>query len=995
VTVVHEVGESAVEDPFFPRWLSGPTGTMTDVAPFTTRDRPPLVGREDELQLLLDAVHAAREGRPAAVLLGGDAGVGKTRLLAQVVDDAPRPLILARGGCVDLGDVGLPYLPFVEVLGDLVREVPSVADLPGLSPLLPGGSAMHDEVGRLQLFEAVAGALRLAGEQAPVVLVLEDLHWADASSRELLRFLLTRLREERVAVLASYRADDLHRRHPLVPLVAELSRLAGVEHVQLQRLTDDAVQRHVRALGSLSDELVTAVVERAEGNAYFAEELAQAALETGRGDLPNRLTDVLLARVSRLSEAALSVVRIAAVAGRRVEHELLAAASAEKGLELDDALREAISAHVLVVGEGSAAGAYAFRHALLQETVYDDLLPGERVRLHGLLARVLAGSSSSGELALHRDRSGDLAGALAAYLEAGDAAMGAGAPHEALAYRERALALVEAGAWPDVTVQDRADLFRAAAKAAKLAGDWNRAIAHAQARVAVARELDVAQLNTAQQMLVSHLLDGDREDEATREATEARALAKKIGDPELLAGAEALYARALWNVLDRDDEVREAAEAAYEAALASGVTDVQADALTTLGALDEATGDRTAALERFRQAQEVAIQGGHVMTELRARYNVVANAFYAGDLPTALVDIEDGVQRAFALGLGWSPYGFTLRLLRAVVLYTVGDFAGSIEAATSGTADTVDTARESLIGVGLYAAIARGDEGAVAHAQRVSAVPGVDTITLLVAAGAGSDGLRMAGRADTAVAMAEHGARKIFASWGEWSLGGIWLAAHGIAALADVAAAARDRHDQAAADAAVAKATQWEQVAQETARRGRPRGGQLGPEGRAWLLRCSAELTRVQGHSDPAAWRAVVAQFDYGYVYEVARARFRLAEALLPGGERSEAEQELRAAYDVALRLGALPLQREIAALARRARLDLPGVRREAGPSALTPREVEVLRLVAAGLTNRQVGTQLFMSEKTASVHVSRILAKLQVSGRAEAAARAAQLGLL
>jgi DNA-binding CsgD family transcriptional regulator len=975
--------------------LSVPTGTMADVAPFTTRDRPPLVGREDELQLLLGAVHAAGEGRPAAVLLGGDAGVGKTRLLAQGVSDAPRPQNLVRGGCVDLGDVGLPYLPFVEALADLAREIPAVADLPGLGPLLPGGSAMHDEVGRLQLFEAVAGALRLAAGEAPVVVVLEDLHWADASSRELLRFLLTRLRDERVVVLASYRADDLHRRHPLVPLVAELSRLAGVEHVLLRPLPDDAVRRHVSALGALPPDLVELVVDRAEGNAYFAEELAQAALETGRRDLPNRLADVLLTRLSRLSEAALGVVRVGAVAGRQGEHELGAAAGAELGLGLDDALREAVSAHILLVGEGGTAGAYSFRHALLQETVYDDLLPGERVRLHGLLARVLDGSSSPGELALHRERSGDRAGALSAYLEAGDAAMGAGAPREALAYRERALAIVEGGAVTEFTARDRGDLLQAAAKAGKLAGDWNRAIGHARARVALARELDEWELADAFRVLASHLLLGDLEEEAIRAATEARTLAKKTGDRELVAEAEALYARALWSDLDRDAEVREAAEAAYDAALASGLTDVQADALITLGGLDEATGDRDGALARFREARDVAVQGEHLMTELRARYNVAAQAFYAGDLTTALRDVEEGVERAMDLSLAWSPYGYALRTLQTVVRYTVGDFAGATEAATSCTADAADVARESLLGLGLYAAVARGDEGAVAQARRVSEVPGVDTMTLLVAAGAGADGLRMAGDAAAAAATAEHGARRVAETWGEWSLGGIWLAAQGIAALADVATSARERHDDRAADEALAKATRWEQVAQETARRGRPRGGRLGPEGRAWLLRTTAELSRAKGASDVALWRAVVAEFDYGYDYEVARSRYRLAEALLQAGERPEAEQELRAAHETASRLGARPLQAEIALLARRGRLDLPGVRREAGPSALTPREVEVLRLVAAGLTNRQVGAQLFMSEKTASVHVSRIIAKLEVSGRAEAAARAAQLGLL
>jgi DNA-binding CsgD family transcriptional regulator len=972
---------------------------MADVAPFTSRDRPPLVGREDELQLLLGAVRAAGEGRPAAVLLGGDAGVGKTRLLVQVAEEAQAeassaPLTLVRGGCVDLGDVGLPYLPFVEALADLVRECPAVADLPGLGPLLPGGSAMHDEVGRLQLFEAVVGALRLASEQAPVLMVLEDLHWADASSRELLRYLLTRLRDERVAVLASYRADDLHRRHPLVPLVAELSRLAGVEHVLLRPLPDDAVRRHVRGLGELPADLVDLVVDRAEGNAYFAEELAQAALETGRRDLPTRLADVLLSRLSRLSEAALSVVRVAAVAGRKVEHELLAAACAEQGLELDDALREAVSAHILLVSEGGTAGAYSFRHALLQETVYDDLLPGERVRLHGLLARVLDGSSP-GELALHRERSGDLSGALSAYLEAGDAAMGAGAPHEALAFRERALALREAGARPGITTAERVEILRATAKAAKIAGDWGRAIGHARARVTAAADLGDAELATAQQMLVSHLLDGDREDEALVVATEARTLAKKTADPELVAGAEALYARALWHDLDRDEEVREAAEAAYEAALAGGVTDVQADALITLGGLEEARGDRASALERFRQARDVAAEGGHLMTELRARFNVAAQAFYAGDLATALHDIEDGVQRALGLGLAWSPYGYALRSLQTIVRYAVGDFAGATEAATTCATGAAEVVKESLLGLGLYAAVARGDAGVGAEATRVMGVPGVDTMTFFAAAGTGADALRMAGDARGAVELAERGARTLNETWGEWSLGGIWLAAQGIAALADVAVAARERNDSRTADEAVAKATRWEEVAQETARRGRPRGGELGPEGRAWLLRTTAELSRARGASDVDLWRRVVAEFDYGYVYEVARSRFRLAEALLSAGQRVEAEDELRSAHETAVRLGARPLEAEVVALARRGRLDLPGVRREAGPSALTPREVEVLRLVAAGLTNRQVGAQLFMSEKTASVHVSRILAKLGASGRAEAAARAAQLGLL
>ncbi|MCU1603064.1 MAG: transcriptional regulator, LuxR family, partial [Frankiales bacterium] len=282
--------------------LTDRAGTMPDMAVFSTEDRPPLVGRDDELQLLLDAVAASREGRPAVVLLGGDAGVGKTRLLNQVVAEVPAGTVVLRGGCVDLGDVGLPYLPFVEVFDDLARQLPAAVDVPGLAPLLPGAAGVGGDLVRLQLFEAVVTALRAVEE--PVVVVLEDLHWADASSRELLRFLVTRLRDERVAVLASYRADDLHRRHPLVPLVAELGRLGGVEHVQLRPLADDAVERHLTALVDLPADVLDAVVRRAEGNAYFAEELALAAVDTGE-DLPTRLSEVLLARLDKLDPSTL------------------------------------------------------------------------------------------------------------------------------------------------------------------------------------------------------------------------------------------------------------------------------------------------------------------------------------------------------------------------------------------------------------------------------------------------------------------------------------------------------------------------------------------------------------------------------------------------------------------------------------------------------------------------------------------------------------------
>jgi DNA-binding CsgD family transcriptional regulator len=959
------------------------------MAAFNLENRPPLVGRDDELQLLLDAVVASRDGRPAVVLLGGDAGVGKTRLLAQLVADAPAGTTVLRGGCVDLGDVGLPYLPFVEVFADLARQLPAVLTVPGLEPLLPGSSAQGGELVRLRLFEAVVSALRAAGEQAPLVLVLEDLHWADASSRELLRFLVTRLRDERVALLASYRADDLHRRHPLTPLLGELGRLAGVEHVQLKPLDDEAISRHLRALVELPAEVLQAVVRRAEGNAYFAEELALAAVDTGE-DLPTRLSEVLLGRLDRLAPETLALVRLAAVAGRRVDHALLAAAGTAVAIGTDDALREAVAAHVLTVVHETS---FSFRHALMQETVYDDLLPGERVRLHGVLADVLsARAGDAGELAHHKRRSGDLAGAFVDYLRAADAAMADGAPHEALGFREHALALAASPA-VEVSLDDRVTLVEQTARAAGLTGEWQRAIALAREAVDLADGLDLARQSQAHRKLAMHLAEGDREAESVIEAERARELALASGDVATIARGHSMFAQSVMTSTDRDDEVEVAAALALDSAVAVGLADVQADALVTQGRLAESAGDRARAIELFRRARDLARGAGHLSQELRAAFNVAAHSFYGGDLAAAAEEAERVVARAAEIGLAWSPYGYSIQSLLAVIRYTRGDLAGSTEVVGAARFGAGDPARESLAAVSLYAAVARGDEGTVELARAITAADKLDPLAWLIASGTGSDALRMRGDLAEASALAEHGTARIAERWGEWSLGGIWLAAMGIGAEADLAVAARLRRDESGAQSHADKAQRWEQLAQETAVRGRPRGGELGPEGRAWLLRCTAEAQRASGVADPLLWESVVAAFDYGYVYEVGRSRYRLAEALVESGQRERAAAELRAAFEVAERLGTLPLRTAVVALARRGRLDI-GVRTDIS-TVLTDRELEVLRLVAAGSTNRQIGTQLFISEKTASVHVSRILAKLEVSGRAEAAARAVQLGLL
>jgi predicted ATPase len=339
-----------------------------------------------------------------AVLLAGDAGVGKTRLLAELRDRAQaagyRVLV---GHCLDFGDSALPYLPFSEAFGRLAAEAPTLARSlveagPAIARLMPARRVLPEQsapaddenqvhLDRPDLFAAVHAALELLGRAEPLLLIVEDVHWADRSTREMLSFLFSRRFDAPVAIVASYRSDDLHRRHPLRTAAAEWSRLPGVSRVELGRLPDDDVRALVGSLhpGPMSERALRGIVERAEGNAFFTEELV-GATEVGPDAIPEALADLLLVRLDQLDDDARHVVRAASVSGRRVPHLLLDRVLDGQVGSLDVALRAAVERNVLVPMGGDG---YAFRHALLAEAVYDDLLPGERVRLHAAYAKAL------------------------------------------------------------------------------------------------------------------------------------------------------------------------------------------------------------------------------------------------------------------------------------------------------------------------------------------------------------------------------------------------------------------------------------------------------------------------------------------------------------------------------------------------------------------------------------------------------------------------------
>ena len=475
-----------------------------------------LVGRDAELSRMLTLLDDAASGQAVVALIGGDAGVGKTRLVAEVTRMATEQgFTVLSGHCAELGE-SVPYLPLADALRGVTQPLgaapagshraaagqpPGAARLrdalaarPLLGRLLPesgtAAPAGGDESGmaRQQMLGAVLGLLAELAAAAPVLLVLEDLHWADASTRDLLTFLSRVLRTERVAIVGTYRTDDLHRRHPLRPVLAELQRLPTVTAIQLGPLEPAALAEHLTALAeanrpssggsgldavdpespggagrlraaaaapALDAVVLNGIISRAEGNAYYAEELLAASADHAAEDhgLPAGLVALLLNRVERLSDAAQRVLRVAAVAGRRADDELIQAASGLPVADFEDAVRETVAQQLLVP---DGADGYAFRHALLREAVYADLLPGERTRLHGVLAglladedRLAANPGTAAELAHHYLASHDIPGAFTASVRAGMEAERLGAPAEAHGHFDQALALWERVSEPE------------------------------------------------------------------------------------------------------------------------------------------------------------------------------------------------------------------------------------------------------------------------------------------------------------------------------------------------------------------------------------------------------------------------------------------------------------------------------------------------------------------------------------------------------------------
>jgi DNA-binding CsgD family transcriptional regulator/tetratricopeptide (TPR) repeat protein len=983
---------------------------------------PTFVGRVEELQTLEAARRRAADGEPVVVLVGGEAGVGKTRLVAELAarcaDDGTRVL---SGGCVPVGRDGLPFAPIVEALRPLPDELgietfrelagPSWRELARLLPSLGEPSlGAAGQAAQARLFEVLLGLLVRLSRQAPVAMVVEDLHWADQSTRDLLAFLVRNLRRERMLVVVTYRNDEPGS-HRLGPWLAELDRGGRVQRLELPRL--ERAQTAAQLLGILGApppaDLVDQVFARSEGNPFFTEELL-AAMQAGSEQLPPTLGDLLRGRVQTVPERAQHVLAVAAVAGRPVPHRLLANVAGLDDKDLLEALRVVVAHQLLITRPGEDH--YQLRHALLRQLIDAELLPGERARLHAAFAHALtdqpklAGMSPAAhaaELAIHWEAAGEATQALPARVQAGLAAEHARAFAEADRHYQRALALWKQVADPGRPAGlDWVDLLTRAAEVAGFTGTTERAVALLERALG---QVDQAGEPVRAAMLLC-LLGGLRHtalDHGAALAAYAQAEQLLTNEPSSAERARVLadHAHALLTC-DRPVEAVPRCEEASAVARLVGARAEEARALDVLATClsNPAELDRSIALHL--EARRVAEQVGDVEMLIETYGTLAFTLGLAGRDRDALDDAREGYQRARQLGLEHATGSYIAGWLAWYLLGSGQWIECERFTADALAADSWDAHDLQIVRVQLLAR-----QGAFAEAHKQLGQAGLSPPSDRDPAWFGRAELALWEDDGEAVgaALAEGLGWRRAPSPPDWG-----LSPHLSPWYALMLRLAADQAERAAArrvgDELIELRRETAAVAAELNRLLTEVPRARHPGVLCSLLLAQAEVGRLEGASDPMRWHtAATAWEQLARPFEAAYARFRQAEALLAGGlPRQQAQTVLGAAHQTAVMLGAAPLRREVELLAQRGRLHLEVPEdTSAAPTApspvvaslgLTRREAEVLALVAQGRTNRQIGQALFITPKTAGVHVSRILAKLGVAGRGEAAAVAHRLGL-
>ncbi len=950
---------------------------------------PELIGRAAEVAALGAALADARCGQGRLVLVEGDAGIGKTRLVEEFTANVDGVRVLAGGGIPLASDT--PYALVLGILQALARLHP-----PAAGGLLPQDAPVRaDPFGRTRLLAAAADAVRVVAAETPLVLVVEDLHWADASTRGLVSFLARVIRADPVLLVVTVRAEELDPARPVSVLIGELARMPHAERLALAPLDSAGVAALVEAITGVapSARLTGRLVQRAAGNPFFTEELLAAGPDALT--LPASVGDVLAERVVRLPAAGQRVLGAASVLGRAVSHQLLAAVA--EAADLDDGLATAVSHRLLEPwGDG-----YRFRHPLIQETLYGRLLPAARQALHARAAAALtelrppeapAGRAGRAvQVAFHWQQAGRDRKALAAAVRAGDLARAAYAPAEALAQYTLAIAGWQNLPDPQAAAGvDEISLLERAAEAASAAGDNARAqelVQRVLARTDPAAEPVRAALRLERLGRFSWLAG----DLATSRRAYEDAL-RVIPDQPSPTRARVLAATAQSLMLQSQHlSSRGYAEQSVAVARAVGARAEEAHARNTLGTALAALGCHADGIEMIRAGLQLARQIGDGTEAARCHLNLTDMLAEARQPEEALRAGEEGIREATALGLGRVHAAAILgSVLEA--LYLLGRW-DEIQARASAALDgepepwSMVPARMARFRVTL----ARGNlTAAAADLAAMTAVPGATSDAHYGADLAALDATLAAARGDLACAAARAGdALKIAASTDDVACQ-LGIAALAVRTEADALDAARLTGYRADPAATRARAERILAAAHDAMARIASAVGCRSPVFSLLETLTSAQLSRIPGPADPGLWHQVAAS-ELADPYLAGYARLQEAASLLTRRRRREATAALQDAEAAARRLAAAPLHAEIAALARRARIDLaapaPTPPADPDPAGLTPREREVITLLSNGLSNAEIARTLYISEKTASVHVSNILRKLGVTSRLQAAA--------
>ncbi|MFI0417365.1 ATP-binding protein [Spongiactinospora sp. 9N601] len=949
---------------------------------------PVFVGREAELGILTEAFDESRKGAATVVLLGGEAGVGKTRLVGRFIEHAQdEGAQVLSGGCVELSTEGLAYAPFTAALRQLVREMgvaPVSALLPDgagrdLARLLPEfGEPSGDtetETARARLFEQILALLERLAERRPLVLTIEDVHWADRSSRDLIAFLSRNLRTAPVLVVLTYRSDELHRQHPLRPVLAELGRVAGVLRMEIPRLTHDEVAAQMAGIlgGPAEYHRVVTVYQRSEGIPLFVEALLESGADTA---FPESLHDLIIGAVENLPDETQRVLRMAAAGGTRVGHALLAAVSGLNDAALEDAIRPAIAANVIQVADGRA---YLFRHALIREAVHDELLPGEHTRMHSRFAEeierdrtLVPPGRAAIEIAHHWYSARDDLWALISAWEAAGKAANAFAYTEQLQLLERVLALWEKV--PDAAGRIGADhthVLDLASGAALASGELERGVKFVKAAL---RELSEESEPERVAELIVRLGQFHKERRRPGALEHLRHAERLVPEP---GAARAYVLTRLGSHLMFSGDIREGTEVTEEALrIARGVGDesMVADLLINLAVGKSFDGRLEEAIAANGRAKAIGERLGNGRLIIRAMGNTADALNNLGRSEEAVVMAVQAQELSRKYGR-YRVQGLFQALNQAEALESLCRWEEAVEVIEAALArDPVLQTRHHLLRARGDVAVARGEidvlEAVLTEVGAYSAPTdeGVQEISannrLLLAL------YRLRGEPDAALDIAERSLHRPQPS--SKALMGWRLLADIVSLCHSYVCDSITRAEGLLAKAGVVGASL--------------RGG--GPVGDAYRLVCERSYPEAA-----AAWKRL------GRPHPRAEALLLAAKAAVRDGDRDTAVAHLREAHPLATSLGATPLTESIELLARRAGTPLgDDAAFDAGPGSgdlLTPREVQVLRLVAEGRSNRDIAAELFISAKTVSVHVSNILAKLGVSSRTEATAIAHRRSLL